>query len=98
MILKKIEIIISEKMLMEITEKALFQDRYALVDDVLIDFNNGLLYKIYKLTTGEELNRVPNLLNITDGGIMIVKTQNYMAKIFNENYCLASFCQFFLCF
>ena len=94
MILKKIEIVISEKMLMEITEKALFQDRYALVDDILIDFNNGLLYKIYKLTTGEELNRVPNLLNITDGGIMIVKTQNYMAKIFNENYSQFIFKQF----
>lgn len=71
---------------MEITEKLLFQNDYALVDDILIDFNNQLLYKVFKMTTGEEMNRMPELLSVTDGGILILKTQNYMTKIFNENY------------
>ena len=26
------------------------------------------------------------LLSVSDGGIIIIKTQNYMTKIFNENY------------
>ena len=79
---------------MEITEKLLFQNKFALIDDVLIDFNSGLLYKVYKLTTGEELNRMPDLLEISEGGIIIVKTQNYMTKIFNENYSSFIFRQF----
>lgn len=79
---------------MEITEKLLFQSKFAIVDDTLIDFNSGLLYKVYKLPTGEELNRMPELLSVSDGGIIIIKTQNYMTKIFNENYSSFIFKQF----
>ena len=73
-------------MLMEITERNLMQNSYAVVDDILIDFKNKLIYKVYKLNTGEEANYMKNVFDICEGGQFIFKTQNYMAKIFNENY------------
>ncbi len=83
-----------KKMINQNSENFIFGKNFAISNDYLIDFNNKLIYKTYKIIQEEVSNKTSNLFEDLSGIIFVIKTQNYMSKVFapmHKNFVMKEF-------